>query len=105
QLLCLGLGTRRIAAGIRRDEFDLTPRKRVGLLLEQRQDALLHLDPALGKRPGLDRQQSDLERSLGMYIGRPQSRHADASGGEAFQHLSTMDSHSSSSFWSPCKGS
>src|SRR5262245_3524976 len=102
QLLRLGLGARRIAAGVSRDELDPAPRQRVALLLEQRRNALLHLNPALGQRPGLDREQPELEWGLGVRIGRPQRRDPDASSGEALEHFPTMDCHRLSSFWSPC---
>ena len=62
QFLRLGLGARGVAAGIRRDEFDLAARERVVLLFQVRNDALFHLDAALGERAGLHRQQTQLER-------------------------------------------
>jgi hypothetical protein len=78
QLLRLGLGARRVAAGVGNDEVDLAAGQRAVLLLEEGADALLHLDAALGERAGLDREQADLERrALG------DRRHADGGGGGA----------------------
>ena len=62
QLLGLGLGAGRIAAGIGGDEVDLAAAHRVVRLLEEGEDALLHLDAALGERTGLHREKPELER-------------------------------------------
>ena len=69
QLLRLGLGARRIAAGVGGDELDLAAGERVRLLFEKNGEPLLHLDAALRQRAGLHRQQADLERS-GLRDGR-----------------------------------
>src|SRR5260370_41804195 len=62
EFLCPGLGTRRIAAGVCRNELDFAATERTALLLEECRNALLHLDAALGERAGLDREQANLER-------------------------------------------
>ena len=62
QLLRLGLGAGRVAAGVGDQQLDLAAGERVALLLQEGGDALLHLDAALRQRPGLDREQADLER-------------------------------------------
>src|SRR5215831_900508 len=49
-------------AGISRYELDLAAGERVALLFEKGRNPLLHLNAALRERPGLDRQQPDLER-------------------------------------------
>ena len=93
QLLRLGAGAGRIAAGVGRDEIDLAPRERVALLLQEGEDSLFHLDAALRQRAGLDGEQADLERRLSVDIGRPHRRNRGAGRSQTFQDTSTMDSH------------
>ena len=62
QFLGLGLGAGRVAAGIGGDEVHLAAADRIIFFLQIGQDALLHLNAALGERTGLHRQQAELER-------------------------------------------
>ena len=94
-LLRLGLGAGRVAAGVGDEQLDLAAGERVVLLLQERGDALLHLDAALRERAGLDGEQADLERrGLGVHIGRLQGREADASRRrKPFNTFPTMNCH------------
>ena len=62
QFLRLGLGAGRIAAGIGGDEIHLAAAERIVFFFQIGQDALLHLNAALGERAGLYREQAELER-------------------------------------------
>src|SRR5205807_1798424 len=68
-------------------EIDLAARECAALFLEQRGDALLHLDAALCERAGLDREQADLERRLRVHGGGLQRPKRDAGCCETFQNL------------------
>ena len=93
QLLRLGAGAGRIAAGVGRDELDLAPGERVALFLQEREDPLFHLDAALRQRAGLDGEQAELERRLRVNIRRPHRCDGGAGRGQTFQDTSTMDCH------------
>ena len=62
QLLRLGLGARGVAARVADDQLRLAAGERVVPVLEEADHALLHLDAALGERPGLHREQADADR-------------------------------------------
>ncbi len=62
QLLGLGLGPRRVAAGIAHHEFDLAAGHHVVPVLEEAQRPLLHLDAARGERAGLHGEEADAHR-------------------------------------------
>ena len=75
QFLRLGLGARRIAAGVGRDELHFTAGESVVLFLQIGDGALLHLDAALRERARLDGQQTELERrTLRMHVRRLDGR-------------------------------
>jgi hypothetical protein len=78
QLLRLGAGAGRVAAGVSGDEIDPPAREDVALFLQEREDSLFHLDTALRERAGLDGEQADLEGRLGVNI-----RGAQCGGGHA----------------------
>ena len=59
QLLRLVLGAGRVAAGIGDDEFDLAPGQGHVAVLEERGEALLHLDAALGERARLHAEEAE----------------------------------------------
>src|SRR4249920_246693 len=61
QLLHLGLGAGGIAAGVGGKELHLAAGHRVVLLLQVRDNALFHLDAALGERAGFYGEQAELE--------------------------------------------
>src|ERR1700730_18643656 len=63
QLLRLGLGSDRVAAGVGDNELDLSSRKRVVALLEESLDALFHLPATGGERAGADREKADAYRT------------------------------------------
>src|SRR5262249_33884321 len=59
--LCLIFRTRRIAARVRDNQIDPSPRQREILIFEKRADALLEMNAAGGKRAGFYSEQADLE--------------------------------------------
>ena len=76
QLLRLGLGAGRVAAGIADHQLGLAAGELVVAMLEEQVDALLHLDAALRERPGLHREEADLDRLvLGNCRHRQRPRH------------------------------
>ena len=94
QLLHLGLGAGRAAAGVGGEELHLAAGHRVVLFLQKREDALLHLDAALGERAGLHGQQAELEgRGLRVDRGRVQRGDAGAGGQHALEYGSAFDRH------------
>ena len=56
------------------DQLDLAAGEHVVPLLEEDGDALLHLDAALGERPGLDREQADADGRVLRKRRRPWQR-------------------------------
>src|SRR5712691_6786426 len=89
ELLGLGLGAGGVAARVGDDQLHLAPGERVVPVLEEADGALLHLDAARGERPGLHREQSDLDGLWLRERGRPQrgrQRGAD-------QESTTSDGH------------
>ena len=99
-LLRLGLGAGRVAAGVGDQQLHLAAGQRVVLLLQERGDALLHLDAALRQRPGLDREQADLERRALRMHGRHLQRGGAGAGCQhALQDGSALNSHWSHSPW------
>ena len=64
------------------------------------EDALLHLDAALGERAGLDGEQAELEgRGLGVDRGCFERGHADAGGQHPLEYGSAFDRHWHSLPW------
>jgi hypothetical protein len=64
QLLRLGLGARRVAAGVADQQLDLAPGDRVVSISQKKAGTLLHLNADLSERPGFYREQPDLDRHL-----------------------------------------